>query len=408
MSVMKQQIIFIVFAMGIIGLSYYYIWHRRKRIACSGPSSSFSGFDSVTSSIEPCVDVMAGKKKDYIEDDKDEDLSLHESSLETDQNEIDNECTVPSENRKLTNFANVNSQKLVPKKSASQPRRSLAVYVPPPARTSSTKHVSSSKQPHPPSLNAHPKNMSFSSSSTPVKKSSKQSRPPMLPATTDYIVTIKIPLWLVSRFIGKQGCGIKSLKQLSGAEFRVLRHPATNCSHTLCNIIGSARQIEVALESVSKRFPEVTLPHNPSMRLFRHNNTQRQIPKKCQDAEYVEIPPAIIPSSPFLASISHIDSLSSIWIHVADMSGSSPWQELYEKINSTYTFASSMCNECHEESQIIVGHFYAVRIDEGNFARGIVEEVVLTDIGEKTYLVMLIDNGKHITNVTTDRLIPLR
>lgn len=365
----EKQVIFIMFTMGIVGGLGCYIWYRRKQLPDKNMERDRDRRDGIKETQR--------NAEEKAKDDDDESAAVHNSS-----------------------------QKLH-KKTISRSSRPLAVYVPPHARTTPRGRGLTSKQPHPRVLNAHSKEKSMSSSSLPATHlekvpAKKQPHPPMSSADADYIVTIKIPLWLISRFIGKQGCMVKSLRQLSGADFKVIRNPVTECSHTSCNIIGSRKQIEAALKLIGQRFPEVTLPNCSNMKLF-HGSRHKPVVKQQQHQVHSGIAPAVIPPTPFLAFISHIDSLSSIWIHVVDSSGPCPWQELHEKMVSTYTFASSL-EEIETVNVIGQGQFYAVRTDDDNFARGVVKEVH-TDNGE--YVVFLVDFGKHITS-TGDKLIPLR
>ena len=341
MSMIEKQVIFIMFTMGIVGGLSYFIWYRRKRLAYANHPQPLA--NSKRNSVEPrlvCIDPMAEKIAGQTSD--------------------------------------------VAKNVATMLPRQLL-------------------------LNAKQERKTTSSSSlptTPLEKVSvnKHTQPSISPEHVNYIVTIKIPLWLVSRFIGKRGCTVKALREQTGADFRIIRK-VTEGSHTACNIVGSKKQIDAALNLIRRQFPEVTLPNNPNMKLFHGPRRKPPVVKQQQQSVCNGIAPSIIPSTPFLASISSINSLNSIWIQVVDPSGLCPWQELYEKINSAYTFASAYNIEDNEEeeAEIPMGQFYAVRTDS-DFVRGLVKD---TNEGDKSYKVFLVDYGNHI-NVTADRLIPLR
>lgn len=174
-------------------------------------------------------------------------------------------------------------------------RRQLGIYLPPHARSPASNEVATSKQPQSPLENAHPKKTFVRSSS--LQAAPIQPDPLASPADVKYIVTVQIPLWLISRFIG-QGCSIKSLKQVSGAEIWVLRHPS-ECSHAMCNITGSTEQIEAALKLIGQRFPEMTLPNHTNMKLF-HALRHKPIAKEPVSSG---IAPAVIPSKQFRMSI---------------------------------------------------------------------------------------------------------
>lgn len=414
MSIMEKQIVFIMLTVGIVGGLSYYVWYRRKRLQPLSNSRS----NSIENSVEPRVDTMAdaNKQNKHSEDDYDaakdeEDLSAklglqkNSESSESHENFADDDNSTRSADNNTMLI-----KKPVGKRFVSNSRHQLAIYVPPSARATSPEEVLTYKQPHPPMLNAHCKKKSSSLPTTPSEKASgnRQPHPSTSPVAIEYIVTITIPLWLVSRFIGKQGCGVKSLSQLSGAEFRVLRHPVSNCSHTLCNIIGSKTQIGTALDLIGRRFPEVTVPNYSNMKLFHGSRHKPATISKKQHPVCNGITQAVIPATKFFASVSHIESLSSVWLHVVNSSAPCPWQELYERMNSTYNFASA-CGEYSKDEGVPVNQFYAVRTEEGDFARGLVKEVVNSSIhnDDKVYKVMLVDRGNHI-NVTSDKLVPLR
>lgn len=408
MSAVEKQVIIIMFAMGIIGSLGYYIWYRRKQLASSrGQLSGQPSSKPLSNSVEPEVGPRHACLMDEspLEHGNDGSKNLSTVKLQENSDEklpnSDNDARMTDTN--LTGVAGEH-KKSVRKKSASQPRRALDVYVPPPARPSHPEDSLTSKQPHPP---LHPKKKSRSSSSLLTKPIEKVSvnKQPHPPAEPSYIVSIHIPLWLVSRFIGKQGCTIKSLKQFSGAELHVQRNTITESSHTSCNITGSEKQIEAALNLIKLHFPEVTLPNHPNMKLF-HRPRHKPVSKMRQHSVYNGIPPAVIPSKTFLASISHINSLSSIWVYVVSNSSDpepSPWEKLDKKMNSAYSFADACDSECSAVT-ITKGQFYAVRTAEDGFARGIVKEV---HDGGRLYTIFLVDFGNCII-VDGNNLISLR
>ena len=384
MSVVEKQVIFIMFAMGILGGLGYYIWYRRKRLVC-GHTEPLSKPDSVEAS-QARVEQMADKNREYNDTrarDKDEDnLSAKLAEFSLQKTSDDNPSKSPVRQRA---------------------RRQLGIYLPPPARIASSEaKTSKQQQSH---ENAHSNVSSSSLPTTPLEKAS-QSHTPISPADMKYIVTVQVPLWLVSRFIGRQGCSVKSLTQLSGAEFKVQRHTFTERSHTSCNITGSVKQIEAALGLISQRFPEVTLPNHPNMRVFQSRH--KPAAKPCaQHSINNGITPGVIPFTQFLASVSYMDSLASIWVHCVNTSEVCPWQVLYEKMNTAYSFASGCSSEEDDEGVTVTkGQFYAIRTDRGDFVRGLVKEVS-TDCSDTEYSVFLVDYGNHVT-VTADRLIPLR
>jgi len=410
---MEKKVILIMLTVGIIGGISYYAWYRRKRLAYAQSSSN-----SVENSVEPRVNAMedaSEKSVEYINDDNydadkdEEDLSakLEEFSLQKNGEGLESYETDAAGVQTRSADDDITMHDCIKKpvkRCVSHSRSPLAVYIPPPARaTSPDGRRATCKQPHPP-MDVHCKKQLVNSPTKPSKKSINTQPHPSTPAAEEYILTITIPLWLVSKFVGKRGCSIKSLTQLSGAECRVLRHPVSDCSHTLCNIVGSKKQIWAALDLISQRFPEVTLPNYPNMKSFHRSRHKPATISKKQHSVCTGIPPAVIPSTQFFASISHINSLSSIWVHVVNSSAPCPWQELYEQMNSTYTFASA-CEECSEDDEVVsVNQFYAVKTAEGNFARGLVKGLNSDD---KLYKVMLVDHGNHI-NVTSDKLVQLR
>ena len=386
MSVVEKQVIFIMFAMGILGGLGCYIWYRRKRPACDQTTETRPL--ATTDCGEPMAEQHNAERNDVRKDN----LSAKPAEVSL---------------QKTTDITTSPSQTLVKKKA--RPRHQLSIYLPPNARDEAT-----SKQRHSPTANAHPKRTSVGTSSLPTTPLEKDNQPQaiQLPADVKYIVTVHIPLWLISRFIGRQGCSIKSLTQLSGAQFKIPRHPFTESSHTSCNIIGSTKQIESALGLIHQRFPEVALPRHSNLKLF-HEPKRNPIVKEPQHSLNNGITPAKLPSTQFLASVSHINSLSSIWVHIVSSSDKPcPWQVLYEKMNTAYEFASGYSVECGEEDDVegvpvTKGELYAVRTAEGDFARGLVKEVLSIDNGDTKYRVFLVDFGTHI-DVTAERLVSLR
>ena len=378
LSVMERQVIFIIFTMGIVGGLGYYIWYRRKRLASVDPMAECN--------IERHDDVS----DQNVEKDSPVTASLQKSNknIESHRNDEGDVNSAKSENCSENCTASGSVQR------KSHRSRAVALYLPQHARTERTNN-----QPDQPSD---------------LKKKAitkEQPCPPVLPADTNFIVTLKLPLWLVSRFIGKQGCNVKSMTQMCGADFRVMRNPGAECSHTSCNVIGSVKQIEAALNLIRQRFPEVKLPNYPHMKLF-HGTRHKPFTKQQQHSQHsicTEIVPTAIPPKPFLATVSHVDSLSSIWVLVFKSSGSCPWLELNEKMNSTYTFASGCSWEFSEETENVIslGQYYAVSVDENAFVRGIVKNILPTRNGCKLYTVFLLDHGNHI-DVPGDKLIPLR
>ena len=372
-----RQVIFVILTMGIVGGLGYYIWYRRKRLACVDPMAESE------CTVEPNDDVS-----DHSVDKDKKDSSI-KASLQKSNKMLKSHRNDEENAKHESNSASSSVQR------KSRRSRALAMYLPPHAQTERT-----SKQPDPPSDKKKPEIPE-------LPEAKEQPHPPALPADTNFIVTIKLPLWLVSRFIGRQGCNVKSLTQMCGADFRVMRNPGAECSHTACNVVGSEKQIEAALNLIRQRYPEVTLPNHPYMKLF-HGSRHKSFTKQQQHSQHsicTEILPTRIPPKPFLASVSHVDSVSSIWVRVFKSSGSCPWQEFNEKMNSTYTFASTCSWEFSEEIEnvIALGQYYAVSIDENAFARGIVKNI----LPSKLYTVFLVDHGSHI-DVSGDKLFRLR
>ena len=382
MPVIGKQVILIMFAMGMLGGLGCYIWYRRKREECDRAQSLPT--DSAEPPVSTRVDFMAEQDAGVHKDEENLSAKIEEISLQQ------------------TNKSNSSS----PTPTRTKSRRRLGIYLPPRPRATSSGDAATSKQPCPQLTNTNPKKTPVTSSlpATPVEKTDP---PPHNPAETPtdvkYIVTVLIPLWLISRFIGRQGCSIKSMTQLSGAEFRVQRQPFVESSHTVCDVTGSTKQIKAALDLIKQRFPEVTLDSN--VKLF--HGSKLGLPQK-------ELNPSInngvMSSTQFLATVSHVDSLASIWIHFVDASDAiCPWQILYDKMNRVYAFASARSVECDDDEEALItkGQLYAVKTVDGNFARGLVKEILSTDNGGTAYRILLIDYGNCV-DINAERLIPLR
>ena len=427
MPVIEKQVIFIMFAMGILGGLGCYIWYRRKREECDRAPRRAQSLptDSAELPVSNRMDLMADiKQRDACLHKDEENLSAQ--SLPTDSaeppistrvdlmadikqldagvHEDEENLSAKIEEISLQRANESNSISQAPAKTKSH--RRLGIYLPPRPRAASSSDAATINQPCSHLTNANAKKTPVSSSlpATPVERIDRSTHTPSeIPADVKYIVSVQIPLWLISRFIGKQGYSIKSMRQLSGAEFRVQRNLFVESSHTLCEITGSTKQIKAALDLIKQRFPEVTL--DPNMKLF--HGPKKKMPQK---EPYHSINDGVTSFTQFSARVSHVDSLASIWIHFVDSSNAvCPWQMLYEKMNRVYAFASACSVECDEDEAAVItnGQLYAVKTIEGNFSRGLVKEILSTDDGGTTYRILLIDYGNCI-DVNAERLIPLR
>ncbi|XP_065890469.1 A-kinase anchor protein 1, mitochondrial-like isoform X2 [Dysidea avara] len=402
---------------GAIGSFGYFVWCRRKKLASKNlvvqqdleQVQAEEDDDQVTEPVhvERDSDIMAASNsldeisKSPSVSNSTELVSLNSSvasdssnspQLETSQSSLPQETISTEDSGKPTDATIIVSDSedvdpSTPLKPA-RSRKPQAVYVPPPARPMPRKH----EQPRPP--------MSSAPASSPIA----------------FITTIKIPLWLVKRFIGRQGEGIKSLRHSSGAELKVPRNRRVNCSHTACNISGSVHEIETALSLINQRFPEINIPQYPTFKPFYGTQKKpavKESPKIC-----TRIPAAIVPSTPFFAYLSHVQSLSSLWLQIASPMSPCPWHELYTKLNSTYSFVNSDVCEDDDDSDDdevthgLVGEYCAVKTSSGGFVRGHVKGLVSADSSSHStasfvYSVYLVDHGNYV-NVTGSRLTPLR
>jgi len=412
-TMIDRRIVLLTITLGAVGGLGYFIWCRRRRAAFKNqedqeqqapehepelmqldkkdhdqlaePVVVERDCEVVTSDItkSPSVTELLSLSSSATSDSSDSPMQLEASQSSLQQENIgteDSEDTVI-----IISDSEDDTDCSIPVKPVRSRKPPAHVYVPPPARPMPRKR----EQPSPP--------VSSSLAASPVA----------------FITTIKIPLWLVKRFIGKQGEGIKSLRQLSGAELRVPRSKRANCSHTICNISGSVSDIETALSLISQRFPEINIPRYPTYKPFYGTQSKaavREFPKVC-----TRIPAAVVPSTPFFAYLSHVQSPTSIWLQVASPMSPCPWHELYTKLNSTYSFINSHISDDEDDDEVahgLVGEYCAVKTNSGGFVRGHVKGLVSAHSSSGSasnfvYSVYLVDHGNYV-NVTGSRLTPLR
>ena len=227
-------------------------------------------------------------------------------------------------------------------------------------------------------------------------------------------VILQLPKDLVGRFIGKQGRNIKALMADSnGAHVYVnQKNLSKDALIVPCTVQGTAEQVEQALQIIDSKYPEVEVPLRATARtevpcpvskqspspLF----TSLQLEKESWDTELL---PAVIPSSPFKAMVSYIESLDRVWL--VDYHSSSKLDEQHQSMSYSYCYAVVMTKESlptGEPDKSIIGKFCAVRVSDIHWLRGKVTR--FSDDGVN-FEVQLMDYGSTVI-VPSSAIRPLR
>lgn len=231
------------------------------------------------------------------------------------------------------------------------------------------------------------------------------------PGTRDRIkVTIQIPKDLVGRFIGKQGRNIKSLMVDSdGAHVYLNQKNLPKEATTVpCYIQGSSLQVEQALKLIEIKFPDIEIPSQlDSVPFSPYSFTSPMCsPQTNEEAWNADLKPAVVPSSPFYAMVSYIESLERVWL-VHYESGSDRLDELHQNMSYMYCYAAVVGTDLghvEEGNKEVVGKYCAVKVSDIHWLRGYVTR--LSDDGD-SYEVKLVDYGSSVI-VPPTALKPLR
>lgn len=229
---------------------------------------------------------------------------------------------------------------------------------------------------------------------------------PLLPQSSAQRVkiTIQIPKDLVGRFIGKQGRNIKALMlESNGAHVYVnQRNLPTDPMSVPCYIQGSTSQVDEALKIISSKFPEIDPPDlvdavhcTPISPLFGSPPPDREM-------WMTELRPATVPSSPFHAVVTYIESLNRVWL--VAYSSNKQLEELHQSMSYYYSYIIGSSSVPHVEEGDLVGKHCAVKVSDIHWLRGHVTK--LSDEGVN-FEVRLVDYGSTVI-VPPTAIKPLR
>ena len=223
-------------------------------------------------------------------------------------------------------------------------------------------------------------------------------------------VMVQLPRDLVGRFIGKQGRNIKSLMvEANGAHVYVnQKNLSKDALIVPCTVQGTADQVEQALQIIATRYPELDLPNQ----LDKDWSTQPPLPSPLFGTPRLNgetwdtvLPPTSIPSSPFSAMVSYIESLSRLWI--VPYERSRELDEQHQGMSYTYCYAAATGNDtvhASEGDDGLLKKFCAVRVSDIHWLRGQIAK--FSDDGVN-YEVLLVDYGSTVI-VPHSAIRPLR
>ena len=226
-------------------------------------------------------------------------------------------------------------------------------------------------------------------------------------------VILQLPKDLVGRFIGKQGRNIKTLMADSnGAHVYVnQKNLPKDALIVPCTVQGTAEQVELALQIIDSKYPEVDVPtrgsggvasgeataqHSQESPLFSSAQQQER------ESWDTELQPSAIPNSPFKAMVSYIESLDRVWL--VDYSKSSQLDDQHQSMSYTYCYAAVMRREGLSSKEELLGKYCAVRVSDIHWLRGKVNKFS-DDSGN--FEVQLMDYGSTVV-VPSSAVRPLR
>ena len=256
-------------------------------------------------------------------------------------------------------------------------------------------------EPQSPISDASPQDFSFKRTPTLPK-----------PGSRDRIkVTVQIPKDLVGRFIGKQGRNIKSLMVDSdGAHVYLNQKNLPKDAATVpCYIQGSSSQVNQALKIVEVKFPDIEIPNQLDSVPFspRSLASPSFSPQSSEEMWTAELKPAVIPSSPFYAMVSYIESLDCVWLVPYYDPGTDHLDDLHQSMSYMYCYATvvgSDIGHVEDGDESVVGKYCAVKVSDIHWLRGHVTR--LSD-DRGNYEVQLVDYGSSVI-VPATAIKPLR
>ena len=230
-------------------------------------------------------------------------------------------------------------------------------------------------------------------------------------------VILQLPKDLVGRFIGKQGRNIKALMADSnGAHVYVnQKNLPKEALIVPCTVQGTAEQVEQALQIIDSKYPEVDVPPRGRSGSIagsigggitaQESPLLSSIAQQERESWDVELQPAVVPSSPFKAMVSYIETLDRVWL--VDYSKSSQLDDQHQSMSYTYCYGAVTRREgvsSKEEEKALLGKYCAVRVSDIHWLRGKVEKV--SEDGTN-FEVQLMDYGSTVL-VPASAIRPLR
>ncbi len=215
--------------------------------------------------------------------------------------------------------------------------------------------------------------------------------------------TIQLPIDIIGRFIGRSGKNIKSLMAESGAQIHVQqKNLSKDATIVPCILQGTQTQISKAIDAISLRHPEVTLPspqmYVPPLSIFSSSSngvTSWEYTLKLSHS----------PVAVFLCIVTYIEKLNRIW--VVPYSSTQLLEELHQSMAASYKVEDTMAaNDDTNGDENMMNKFCAVRVNEIYWLRGkVVGKSVENEEGH--YEVRLMDYGSSVI-VPLCSLKPLR
>lgn len=223
-------------------------------------------------------------------------------------------------------------------------------------------------------------------------------------------VMVQLPRDLVGRFIGKQGRNIKSLmSEADGAHVYInQKNLSKDALIVPCTVQGTARQVEQALQIIACRYPELDLPSQLEKDWFSQPPLPSPLfgtPRLNGETWDMVLSTASIPSTPFSALVSYIESLSRLWIVPYEQSRE--LDEQHQSMSYTYCYATATGVDplpVQEGDDGLLKKFCAVRVSDIHWLRG---QITKFSDDSRNYEVFLVDYGSTVV-VPTSALRPLR
>jgi hypothetical protein len=177
-----------------------------------------------------------------------------------------------------------------------------------------------------------------------------------------------------------------------------------------CTVQGTAEQVEQALQIIDSKYPEVVVPPRGRSGSISGPTTQESplfttTAQQERESWDVELQPTVMPSSPFKAMVSYIETLDRVWL--VDYSKSSQLDDQHQSMSYTYCYAAVMKREgvsAKDEEKALLGKYCAVRVSDIHWLRGKVGK--LSDDGTN-FEVQLMDYGSTVL-VPASAIRPLR